>query len=357
MPNSLYIDIIEIYSAIVLKINYTEKDYLNVSPKMCTQENKTKWRKNKMSFGKNTSKLTYLLITLIFVGTGFGVFIGWIAFNDGNGGDTYILNVQGSTTVEKICTLSAVPFMEAHPSVQVTISGTGSGTGIGTLINSQCDIAMASRTVKSTENDTAHTSTGVWLRQFTIAKDGLAIIINDDVTSILDLSEDTIKAIFNGTISNWSDTALPDVGLSSEIQVVVREEGSGTRDTFNELIMGDADQEFADSQYVGDALPMTSNQMIFDEVNTNPQAIGYVGLGYLGDGVESVHVDGVEPTFETVVDATYSIQRELYLVTLGDPEVGSLICEYVNWHFSPDGQYFVFDSGFINILPRRDNLI
>lgn len=310
-----------------------------------------------MSYGKNTSKLTYLLIALIIVGTGLGVFIGWIAFNDGHGGDSYILNIQGSTTVEKICTLSAVPFMDAHPSVQVTISGTGSGTGIGTLINGQCNVAMASRAVKSSENETAHTNTGVWLRQFAIAKDGLAVIINDDATSTLDLSVDTIKAIFNGTISSWDDTALPDVGLSGEIQVVVREEGSGTRDTFNGLIMGDADQEFPDSQYVGDALPMSSNQMIFDEVKTNPQAIGYVGLGYLGVGVESVHVDGVEPTVETVVDATYPVQRNLYLVTLGNPDFGSLIWEYVNWHFSPEGQYYVFDSGFINVLPRRDNLI
>ncbi len=310
-----------------------------------------------MSFGKNTNKLTYLLIALIFVGTGLGVFIGWIAFYDGQGGDSYTLNVQGSTTVEKICTLSAVPFMDAHPGVQVTISGTGSGTGIGTLINGQCDIAMASRAVKSSENETAHTSTGAWLRQFTIAKDGLAIIINDDATSVLDLSLDEIKAIFNGTISSWDSTALPDVGLSGDILVVVREEGSGTRDTFNGLVMGDADQEFPDSQYVGDALPMSSNQMIFDEVNTNPQAIGYVGLGYLGNGVESVHIDGVEPTFETIVDTTYSIQRGLYLVTLGDPDVGSLVWEYVNWHFSPDGQYYIFDSGFINILPRRDNLL
>ena len=121
--------------------------------------------------------------------------------------------------------------------------------------------------------------------------------------------------------------------------------------------MGDADQEFADSQYAGDALPMTSNQMIFDEVNTNPQAIGYVGLGYLGSGVETVYVAGVEPSFDTILDATYLIQRELYLVSLGIPEIGSLAWEYINWHFSLEGQYYVFESGFINVLDKRDDVI
>ncbi len=310
-----------------------------------------------MSFGRYKNKVTYILVALIFVGIGFGFFIGWLTFDSGGGGDTYLLNIQGSTTVEKICTLSAVPFMNTHPSIQLTVSGTGSGTGIGTLINGQCNVAMASRAVKSSENETAHTSTGIWLRQYAIAKDGLAIIINDNAIGTLDLSVDVIKAIFNGTISNWDDTALPDVDLSGEIQVVVREEGSGTRDAFNDLVMGDADQEFADSQYVGDALPMASNQMIFDEVNTNSQAIGYVGLGYLGSGVDTVLVAGVEPTFDTILDTTYFIQRELYLVTLGTPEIGTLTLEYINWHFSPEGQYYVFESGFINVLDKRDDVI
>ncbi len=308
-----------------------------------------------MSFGKYKNKVTYILIALIFVGTGFGFLVGWLAFNSGGGGETHILNIQGSTTVEKVCTLSAIPFMGAHPSIQLTVSGTGSGAGIGTLINGQCDVAMSSRAVKSAENETAHTRTGIWLRQFAVAKDGLALIVNNDATSTLDLSVDIIKAIFNGTISNWNDISLPDIGFSGEIQVVVREEGSGTRDAFNSLIMGDEDQEFPDSQYVGDALPMTSNQMIFDEVNTNPQAIGYVGLGYLGEGVETVYVDGVEPTVESIIDLTYLIQRELYLVTLGTPEPDSLTWEYINWHFSPEGQYYVFESGFINVRDKRDN--
>ena len=310
-----------------------------------------------MSFGRYKNKVTYILVALIFVGIGFGFFIGWLTFDSGGGGDTYLLNIQGSTTVEKICTLSAVPFMNTHPSIQLTVSGTGSGTGIGTLINGQCNVAMASRAVKSSENETAHTSTGIWLRQYAIAKDGLAIIINDNAIGTLDLSVDVIKAIFNGTISNWDDTALPDVDLSGEIQVVVREEGSGTRDAFNDIVMGDADQEFADSQYVGDALPMASNQMIFDEVNTNSQAIGYVGLGYLGSGVDTVLVAGVEPTFDTILDTTYFIQRELYLVTLGTPEIGTLTLEYINWHFSLEGQYYVFESGFINVLDKRDDVI
>jgi phosphate transport system substrate-binding protein len=305
-----------------------------------------------MSFGKSSSLLTWILIALIPVGAGAGILIGWAVFS---GGETYTIDVQGSTTVEKIATLSAVPFMNTHPGVTVTVAGTGSGTGIGTLINQQCDVAMASRPVKSSENDTAFANTGEYLRAYAIAKDGLAIVINDAATGTLDLAIDEIKSIFNGTVTSWTDPLVSAAGLTGDIQVVVREEGSGTRDAFNELIMGDDAQDDPDEQYVGDALPMTSNQQIFDEVESNEQAIGYVGLGYVQAGVEAVDVDGVTPSFETVVGGTYPVQRDLFLVTLGTPAVDGLIWEYVSWHFGPEGQYWVFDAGYINVLPRRED--
>jgi phosphate transport system substrate-binding protein len=313
-----------------------------------------------MSFGKS-SLLTWILIALIPVGAGAGILIGWAVFS-GEEAQTYSLNVEGSTTVYKIVADSHIAFMDAHPGVVVTVAGTGSGSGIGTLINGLADVAMASRPAKDTENDTGVESAfavqGEYLRAFPIAKDGLAIIVNDDANA-LDMTIDQAKAIFNGTVDTWAgvDTMLGlTSGLTGDIQVVVREEGSGTRDAFNELVMGDEDQDDPDEQYAGDALQKNSNQLIFDEVNGNPNAIGYVGLGYVTTGVESVAIDGVAPSIATVVDGSYSVQRSLFLITLGWPTVGELIWEFINWHYSPDGQFYVEDNGFIAISIKRDDI-
>ncbi|NHJ49251.1 MAG: hypothetical protein FK733_15795 [Asgard group archaeon] len=306
-----------------------------------------------MSFGQNNKLFTWILIGLIPIGACAGILIGWAVFQ-GGGGD---LNIQGSTTVEKIATGSAVPFMKGHPGVNVFVSGTGTGTGIGTLINQQCDVAMASRLVKNSENSSAFNSTGLYLRSFAIAKDGLAVIVNDAANSTLNLTILEIRSIFNGSITSWSDPLLVSIGLTGSIQVVVREEGSGTRDAFNNLVMGDEDQVVPYSKYVGDALSLSSNQNIFDEIESNDQAIGYVGLGYIKDGIEAVTVDSIEPTVENVLNGSYIIQRDLYFVTLGYPESDSLVWEYVNWHLGLEGQYWVFAAGFININEKRDDYL
>ena len=71
------------------------------------------------------------------------------------------------------------------------------------------------------------------------------------------------------------------------------EEGSGTRDAFNELIMGDDKQLEPGSEYAEGTLPKSSNQLIKDAVAANPNYIGYIGLGYIDESVEAVLINGV----------------------------------------------------------------
>jgi phosphate transport system substrate-binding protein len=310
-----------------------------------------------MSFGKRSNVLTWMLIALIPVGAGLGFLIGWSIFRGGSA-ENITIDIKGSTTVEKIVTRTAIPFENTHPGVTVTIAGIGSGDGISALIDGQCDLAMASRPVKAEEN----TSAGNQLRAYAIARDGIGIIINDDANN-LDISMDTARAIFNGTISSWSDPLISAAGLSGEISVTVREEGSGTRDTFNDIVMGDEDQAEAGSQYANDAIALDSNQLIYDEVSSNANAIGYVGLGYIDSDVLGVKIDSVEPSEDTVVDGTYPIARSLFLISNGELEHSSddakesVMWEYLNWHYSPEGQTGVEESGFIAIQKKKDDLL
>lgn len=297
-----------------------------------------------MSFINKNRNLTILLLILIPT----SAVMSWlITTSILNTRTEFILNIDGSSTVFKIIDSAQYEFMESHPGVSVTTSGVGTGAGITALTDGVAHIAMASRPVKDIENESADFN----LKSFAIAKDGLAIIIHASANT-LNITLDEARAIFNGTIETWADSLVAGTGLSGDIQLVVREEGSGTRDAFNELVMGDDKQLEPGSEYGEGALPKSSNQLIKDAVASNPNYVGYIGLGYIDETVEAVLINGVLPSKESVQNSTYEIQRDLYLVTMGEPE--GLAKEFINWMFSPIGQDIVIETGFINIAKTSD---
>jgi len=303
-----------------------------------------------MSFGQISRTKMWVLIALIPIAAGAGFFMGWAYYGGGGGVSNILLEIKGSTTVEPICLATAPRFEATHPGVQIGISAAGSGTGIAAVIDGTADIGMSSRTVKVEENTSAHDATGEWLRAFAIAKDALAVITNAAATTTgFDMNLTLLRMIFNGTITSWDHPALAGHGLTGEIQVIARESTSGTRTAFDELVMGDDD-------YVADFQEKVSNQEVYDEIASNPHAIGYIGLAYMGSGVKAVSIDGIAVTKETVLDGSYKLSRSLYLVILGLPEVDSIIWEYVQWHFSPTAQYYIDQVGYIAIQAKRDDL-
>ncbi|MHA1125563.1 MAG: phosphate ABC transporter substrate-binding protein [Candidatus Heimdallarchaeota archaeon] len=297
-----------------------------------------------MSFTNRNKNLTILLLFLIPT----SAVVSWlITTSIMNTRTEFILDIDGSSTVFKIIDTAQYEFMDSHPGISVTTSGVGTGAGITALTDGVADIAMASRPVKAIENESADFK----LKSYAFAKDGLAIIVHASA-STLNITIDEARAIFNGSVETWADPIVAEAGLTGEIQLVVREEGSGTRDAFNELVMGDDKQLEPGSEYAEGALPKSSNQLIKDAVAVNQNYIGYVGLGYMDETVDAVLINGVLPSKETVQNSTYEIQRELYLVTLGEPE--GLTKEFINWMFSPVGQDIVVETGFINVAKTSD---
>lgn len=306
-----------------------------------------------MSFGKRSNVLTIILVALVPIGIAGGFLIGWGVYNTSG-----VLNIEGSTTVYAITDVTASVFMDMHPGVVVTVAGTGSGTGIGTLTNGLCDIAMNSRPVKDSENTTCFEQNGEYLRSYVIASDAIAIIVNDDANDAwAGLTIDEARAIFNGTWTTWAEVDAgtgATSGLTGEIVVCVREQGSGTRDFFNDVVMGDEDQEEPGSTYATGAEEYSGNSGIYDRVANNEAAIGYIGLAYVEIGVETVLIDGVEATKPNAVLGTYSIVRNLFLTTIGYPTPNTLVWEFINWHLSPEGQYYADAVGYIAIGPTAD---
>jgi len=108
------------------------------------------------------------------------------------------LSISGSTTVLPIAEKIATAFMDMYPDVTIIISGGGSGAGISSVSQGTVDIGMSSRELKESESN-------LGLTKYTIASDGIAIIVNPSNTYADNLTTEQLKKIYQGEITNWND--------------------------------------------------------------------------------------------------------------------------------------------------------
>lgn len=130
------------------------------------------------------------------------------------------------------------------------------------------------------------------------------------------------------------------------IDVISREDGSGTRGAFIELfgIQEEKDGEKVDMTTV-DASVTNSTSVMMTTVSGDEAAIGYISLGSLNDTVKAVKIDGAEATAENVADGKYKIARPFNIVT-GEKE-SDAAKDFVNYIMSSDGQQIIEDNGYI----------
>ena len=141
----------------------------------------------------------------------------------------------------------------------------------------------------------------------------------------------------------FASTAFAATGT---IDVISREDGSGTRGAFIELfgIEEEKDGEKVDMTTV-DASITNSTSVMMTTVAGDEAAIGYISLGSLNDTVKAVKIDGAEATAENVADGKYKIARPFNIVT-GEKE-SDAAKDFVNYIMSSDGQQIIEDNGYI----------
>lgn len=148
-------------------------------------------------------------------------------------------------------------------------------------------------------------------------------------------------------------TAMTVMGCGSKedggaITVLSREDGSGTRGAFVELL--GIEQKDADGNKVDmtiDSAEITnSTSVMMTTVAGNEYAIGYVSLGSLNESVKAVMIDGVKAGVETVKDGTYSAARPFNIATKGEPE--GLAADFINYILSDEGQAVVEENGYVS---------
>ncbi|MFH1752823.1 MAG: PstS family phosphate ABC transporter substrate-binding protein, partial [Candidatus Omnitrophota bacterium] len=177
-----------------------------------------------------------------------------------------MLQIKGSDTLINLVQRLAEVYMERYPGKYIAVTGGGSGTGIAALINNKCDIANASRGMKSKEVAQALES-GVEPKRVVIAMDGLSVIVSKQ-NPVTKLTVDELGKIFRGEITDWKDVGGPDMPIT----LYGRQSNSGTFVFFMEAVLK------------GDYSPamrrMNGNSQIVEAVAQDKSGIGYVGVGY-----------------------------------------------------------------------------
>ena len=256
------------------------------------------------------------------------------------------VTVKGSDTMVHLASTWAETFMQAHPEIEVAVTGGGSGTGIAALLNGTTDICAASRKMKEKENDLA-AEKSIDPKEFVVARDGIAVVINPE-NPIKALTLEQIRKIYTGEYKSWSQVGGPD----DQIVVLSRESSSGTYVFFQEHVLEKKD-------YRQDARLMPATSAIIQSVSADKWSIGYVGLGYAVEAGEKAKMLGVKvddeaavvmPSEKTVDSGEYSIARPLHLYTAGDPQ-GS-VKEFIDFCLGPEGQKIVRETGYV---PLRNN--
>ena len=141
-------------------------------------------------------------------------------------------------------------------------------------------------------------------------------------------------------------TAAP-ANLTSDIVVVSREDGSGTRGAFIELF--GVEQKDADGKKIDyttlDAEIVNSTSVVLQTVAGNDAAIGYISLGSLDSTVKALQIDGADATVANVKDGSYKISRPFNIVTKA--EVSESAKAFIDFILSAEGQKVVADNHYI----------
>jgi len=285
-----------------------------------------KRRRETMSAGWPSASATRMTATLLFILLSFVLFFS--SCRQGRSGHSLV--VAGSTSVQPFADKWAEVFMEKRPDMTVDVQGGGSSAGIQAVKTGAAHIGMSSRELKEDEMD---------LFQIEVAHDGLAIIVHPD-NPLDNLTIDQVKSIFVGEITTWETLN----GQKKPITVVVREEGSGTRGAFQELVMGKY-------RITKKAIVQDSNGTVREIVSRDPQAIGFISLGLVNDRVKALALNGVAPCEEAILKKEYKLVRPFLFLTKEAP--AGLAKEFIDFVLSPEIQELVHKEGLIPVKTSR----
>ena len=243
---------------------------------------------------------------------------------------TQTISISGSTSVGPLAEKLAAAYTEENQHVKIEVNQIGSSAGITNAISGVSEIGMSSRDLKEEEKSEGLTET-------IIAYDGIVVVTHPS-NKVDDLTLEQVKQIFTGEVTNWKELG----GEDMEIVVVSREDGSGSRDAFQEIV------GYSSGELVREAIIASGNGNIKTTVATNKHAVGFISFEYIDDTVSTVKINGVESTADNVLNNTYSLSRP-FLFVHKEEQLSEEGQKFIDYILSKDGQAIVAETGAIPI--------
>ena len=237
------------------------------------------------------------------------------------------LTVAGSTSVQPIAELLAERYMATHPGTAVSVQGGGSSAGIKAAQSGAAQIGMSSRKLKPEE-------TG--LQDLVIARDAIALIVHPD-NPVRALTKEQVRSIFAGQVHRWEQVG----GRPGGITFITREEGSGTRGAFEEMVMG------KETDIAPDGIVQDSTGAARAIVAGDRNAIAYISLGMVTPEVATVALDGVVPTGESAASGAYELARPFLMLTQGAPSPEAQA--FLDFLLTAESQATIAEEGYIPV--------
>jgi phosphate transport system substrate-binding protein len=224
------------------------------------------------------------------------------------------IQIDGSSTVGPLITVTAERFREQEPKVRVTVGVSGTGGGFERFCRGETDLSNASRPIKEEERELC-AKNRVQFFPIQVANDGISVVVNPDNTWVECLTVDQLKKIWEpgSKVDTWEDV---DPEFPNEkLTLYGAGTDSGTFDYFTDVIVGE------EGASRSDYTPSEDDNVTVNGVAGEEGALGYFGLSYYLENkgkVKALGVDGgdgcVEPSLETVQSGEYKpLSRPLFV--------------------------------------------